>query len=283
MTKAQSEQQHQLEYLQPCLAAGSSPPPGWQPISSLRLIIIVGVTGTGKTTATKNLTKNGFDFQLLPDRRFLTDKLIIAPLQREDCQEVKTLPRMQRVPYIRRYKQRHPAGLAYAVSKLFVDPTTCKDFWVFNGLRGEEEVKYAIEAIPKAQFIVLDAIDIVRAQRLIRRHDPYDQMQEKEHKANIEKVDSFEAIGVPEAAEMFSTEEEQQLLKMAKNGHVKVTEVRDILKLLSVERSLYKKEATISTLLSLAPDRTLLIDTTSQKPETVTKKIIDRFQRLDMV
>jgi hypothetical protein len=285
MTNDQAAQQDQLEYLQPCLAAGPSHPPGWQPISSLRLIIIVGVTGTGKTTATENLAEQGLNFELLPDRRFLTDKLIIAPLQREDGQEVKTLPRIQRVPYIRRYKQRHPAGLAYAISKLFVDPRTCDDFWVFNGLRGQEEVRYAIEAIPKAEFIVLDADDIVRAERLIKRKDPYDRMikRKKEHNPVIEKIDSFEAIGIPEAAEMFSPEEERQLLEIAENKSTSFVEIANILKLLWIERSLYDKDATIATLRSLAPQRTCVIDTTDLHPNEVTHEIIGRLRELELI
>jgi len=285
MIKEQATQQDQLEYLQPCLAAGPSPPPGWQPLSSLRLIIIVGVTGTGKTTATENLVRKGLDFELLPDRRFLTDKLIIAPLQREDHQEVKTLPRIQRVPYIRRYKQRHPAGLAYAVSKLFVDPKACQDFWVFNGLRGQAEVRYAIEAIPKAEFIVLDADDVVRAQRLIERKDPYDRMikRKREHNPVVEKVNSFEAIGIPEAAEMFSPEEERRLLEMAEHENTSFVEIANILKLLWIERSLYDKDATIATLRSLAPKRTCVIDTTSLNPNEVAHKIIARLRELELI
>jgi hypothetical protein len=189
------------------------------------------------------------------------------------------------VPYIRRYKQRHPAGLAYAISKLFVDPRTCDDFWVFNGLRGQEEVRYAIEAIPKAEFIVLDADDIVRAERLIKRKDPYDRMikRKKEHNPVIEKIDSFEAIGIPEAAEMFSPEEERQLLEIAENKSTSFVEIANILKLLWIERSLYDKDATIATLRSLAPQRTCVIDTTDLHPNEVTHEIIGRLRELELI
>lgn len=285
MTQPQAEQQDQLEYLQPWLAAGPSPPPGWQPLSTLRLVIIVGVTGTGKTTATKNLAKNGLNFQLLPDRRFLTDKLIIAPLQREDGQEVKTLPRIQRVPYIRRYKQRHPAGLAYAISKLFIDPAACGGFWIFNGLRGPAEVRYAIDAIPRAEFLILDASEIVRAQRLIKRKDPYDRMikGEKESSTGDGDMNRFEALGVPKAAAIFSPQEQAQLLEMAKSEHFAAADVRNILELLCLERRLYDKDATIATLNSLAPERTCLIDTTDLSAGEVAQKMIGRLRELDVL
>jgi hypothetical protein len=271
-----------FEYIRPCLGTGSVFPPGWQAITNLPLIIIVGVTGTGKTTLTDNLADAGYEFELLPDRRNLTDQLIIAPLQREDNQKVHTLPRMQRVPYIRRYKQRHPAGLAYAISRLYVDSKTCNKFWVFNGLRGKSEVSYAIDAFPKAQFIVLDASNITRAQRLLKRKDPYDRTTKfkQDNDSMLEKAASFAALGVPEAAEIFSLDEEQKLLKMVRNDSVTLSELRDILQLLSVESSLYKKDETIATLLSLAPERTLVIDTTTLNPKEVAHKIIVRLQEL---
>lgn len=281
----QAKQQDQLEYLQPWLATGPSLPSGWQPLSTLRLVIIVGVTGTGKTTTTSNLSQNGLKFELLPDRRFLTEKLIIAPLQREDGQEVKTLPRIQRVPYIRRYKRRHPAGLAYAISKLFVNPADCEGFWIFNGLRGQEEVRYAVEAIPRAEFIVLDASDIVRAQRLIKRKDPYDRMGKREDETTIGDgtTNRFEALGVPEAAAMFSPQEQKQLVEMAKSDHFAVANVRNILELLCLERRLYDKDATITTLMALAPERTFVIDTTELSSNEVAQKMIGRLRELDIL
>jgi len=271
-----------FEYIQPYLGTGPATPPGWKEITSFPLIIIVGVTGTGKTTFTNNLAESGYDFELLPDRRELTDQLIIAPLQREDHQEVRTLPRMQRVPYIRLYQQRHPAGLAYAISQLYVDPAVCSKFLIFNGLRGESEVQYAVDALPEAQFIVLDASNIVRAKRLLKRKDSYDRTPKYEHKnlSMLEKAVSFDALGVPEAVQIFSLDEELSLLEMARNGSVTITELRDILQLLCVERSLYNKDETIATLLSLAPERTLVIDTTTLNPEEVIPKIIARFQEL---
>jgi hypothetical protein len=271
-----------FEYIQPYLGTGYATPPGWKAITNFPLIIIVGVTGTGKTTFTNNLVEAGYDFELLPDRRDLTDQLIIAPLQREDHQEVRALPRMQRVPYIRHYQQRHPAGLAYAISQLYVDPAVCSKFLIFNGLRGESEVQYSIDASPKSQFIVLDASNIVRAKRLLERKDSYDRTSKykQENLSMLEKAASFDALGVPEAAEIFSLDEEQSLLEMTRNGNVTVAELRDILQLLCVERSLYNKDETIATLLSLAPERTLVIDTTTLNPKEVTKKIIARFQEL---
>lgn len=273
-----------FEYIQPYLGTGSATPPGWKAITSFSLIVIVGVTGTGKTTFINNLAEAGYDFELLPDRRDLTNQLIIAPLQREDRQEVHTLPRMQRVPYIRRYQQSHSAGLAYAISQLYIDPTVCSNFLIFNGLRGESEVQYAVDALPKAQFIVLDASNVVRAQRLLTRKDSYDRTTkyEQENLLTLEKAASFDALGVPEAAEIFSLDEEQLLLEMARNGSVTITELRDILQLLCVESSLYNKDETTATLLSLAPERTLIIDTTTLNPEEIIQKIVVRFQELDI-
>jgi hypothetical protein len=284
MTSKPPMQLLEFEYLQACLGIGSPPPSGWRPIASLPMVVMVGVTGTGKTTTVQALFDLGCEFHMLPDRRLLTDRLIIAPLQREDIQPVKTLPRMQRVPYIRRYKRRHPAGLAYALSQLHVDPEQCKYPLLFDGLRGDEEVSYAAKALPNTKFVVLDALDIVRTKRLLDRRDPYDRMtdfqQHYRDKSSTNEISDFKQLDVPEAEAIFTPEEEQELLGWLHNGDISLADLRNILKLVSVERSLYQKEDTISALLALAPERTLVIDTTSNTVGEVAQEIVSEFGEL---
>ena len=54
--------------------------PSFYPLSSLPVIILVGLTGVGKTTVI-TLLQDSLDFILLPNRRDVTDEIIIASLQ----------------------------------------------------------------------------------------------------------------------------------------------------------------------------------------------------------
>ena len=83
-----------------------------------KLLILVGLTGTGKTTAVNALRGQGCRFLLLPNRRDLTDRLIIAHLQQRDGVPVAPVPdRTQRFAYTRRYRELYPGGMAYAVGE----------------------------------------------------------------------------------------------------------------------------------------------------------------------
>ena len=236
--------------------------------------------GTGKTTALKEMKKYGSAFQVLPDRRWLTEQLIVAPLQREGGQEVQPLSRTQRVPYIRRYKERFPAGMAYAIAQLHLAPAKCGDFILFDGLRGKREIEYAVEAFPKAQFILFEVRELLRVQRLLNRADPYDQLNKENCPARLGDLSKTD---IPEITEIFSLEDAQNLFNFVSGEKINLDELRNILNLVLLERSLYDKEATKSALLSLAPDRTLVIDTGNHNPEEVSRKIRARLSEKNML
>jgi len=236
--------------------------------------------GTGKTTAVKKMQSNG-SVQVLPDRRWLTEQLIVAPMQREDsCQEVQSLSRTQRIPYIRRYKEHFPAGMAHAIAQLYLDPAEYGHFILFDGLRGKKEVEYALDALPKAEFIFFDATELIRVQRLLDRSDPYDQVSKKKRPSGSI---SLSGIDVSELTEIFSMEDAQTLLGFVSRKKINPDELRNILKLILLERSLYDKEATKLALTSLAPERTLVIDTDSHTAEEVSRKIRARLLEKDML
>lgn len=271
-----------LEEIEPYLGAERPVPPGWQPIVAMPMLIMVGGMGAGKSTTVNALADAGCAFRLLPNRRTLTNLLIVAPLQREDNLPVQILDRTGRLPYIRRYRERHPAGLAHAIADLYIRldqrDTSCNHLLVFDGLRGEDEIRYAVEALPLARYVMLDTPDIVRIERILERHDPYDRFSSEPWSRNPsswpDTVDSFAAIGEPGAANVFTADDERELLAMVRDGHVSVDEMRDKLRLIVTERSLYRLEDTMAALHELAPDRTHIIDTTRYSPAQIAQKIL---------
>ncbi len=276
---------------------GDTLPTGWLTISQLcdrshrrtfanltvtsPLIIVVGVTGVGKTTTLSALSHYGCDFSLLPNRRVLTDHLIISQLQRQDGQVPHPVDRVTRLAYTRRYRQDYPGGMAHLLGQVQVNPTQIAAPLIFDGLRGENEVRYAAAALPQATFVVLDAPDLVRLQRLLHRGDPFDQVTVQNrltapvnHQPTSDPGDrGFAALGIPEAKQVFDAHQEAAILNWVHTGHVMPDELRAKLKIVVEERRNYDPQATIHTLKQVAGDRTLIIDTTRQTPEQAAQRI----------
>ncbi|MEM7030827.1 MAG: AAA family ATPase, partial [Chloroflexota bacterium] len=168
-----------FQTLSPWLGVGAPCPPMWQSITEHEVMILVGLTGVGKTTTVEALTATGLTFANLPNRRIITDHLIIGWLQAQDGQPIETVrDRTERFDYTRRYRQIFAGGMAHALSQLWVNPQELPTpHLLFDGLRGENEVKYAAELLPNAFFIVLDAPNDVRIQRLLGRDDSFDQVE----------------------------------------------------------------------------------------------------------
>jgi hypothetical protein len=221
----------------------------------------------------------------------LTNLLIVAPLQREENVPVKVLDRNGRLPYIRRFKERHPAGLAYALSQLTINVTpedpTCEKFFLFDGLRGEEEINYAARALPCALFALLDTPDIVRIKRILDRKDPYDRFFPEGGGRNPgpvgKRLVSFADIGEPDASRIFTVDEEHELLEMVNDGVIDEEELKDKLRLVLVERSMYDMRATVAALENTAPDRTLFIDTTKYTPAQIAEQVVSHLRDADML
>jgi hypothetical protein len=275
-----AEGNHRFETITPTLGSGAVPPPGWRPIGEFPLLIMVGGTGSGKSVAIQEITRRWHPdaLHVLPNRRELTDRLVVAPLQRADGLEVRALGRMEKLAYIRRFRERHPSGLAYAFAQLWADGSRLNgnDLLVFDGLRGEEEVRFAVEALPQARFAALDAPVFVRLCRLVERRDAYDTISGPPTRPlpNVAEGMLCERLGVPDACGMFSLEEEAALLGLLAGGQVTEKDLRDRLKVLAGEHSLYDVRAAIRLLEQLAPQRTLVVDTTTHNPQQVGERML---------
>ena len=257
----------------PGLGVGDAPA-GWRSLAEASLLILVGVTGVGKSATVDALGQLGVDFALLPNRRELTDKLIIGYLQQQDGEPRRPVrDRQQRFDYTRRYREANPGGMAHLLDRLWVDPTQRTGLLLFDGLRGEEEVSYAAERLPQARFVVLDAPDMVRVQRLLGRNDAFDRVGDAVAPPAGDDVDAhlrdFDALGVAEARHLFSPGEERALLDLARRGEVPAAELAAKLRIVVGERRNYDPAAAILVLENLAPDRTLVVDTVTNDPVAV--------------
>jgi hypothetical protein len=140
------------------------PRPGLVRAGEARLLIVVGLTGAGKSSFTRAL-----GWPLLPNRRELVDRYVLPAFGRDPA----ALDRTERFELTRRWRQEHPGGVAEALAAGYV-PAGRR--LVFDGLRGADEVAYAREHLPRARFVVLEAPAAVRLERLLGRGDGFDRV-----------------------------------------------------------------------------------------------------------
>ena len=267
----------QFELLEPNLGRGERVPHGWQSILNFPLLIFVGGMGAGKSTTLDLLREGeylevlGFRPFRLPDRRELTERLIIADMQREMGEPVRKLKRLERVSYIIRYKGEQPAGLAFSISRLAMNVQEMQNpeslFLVFDGLRGEDELKFTLSEMPMARLVMFHTQDIVRLERLLERDDAYDKINGdviSDEQSLVEELKQFEFI---------TFDEINYLLEIVSSGKIIVEELLRKLKLLEVEYSMYDVHNTRQILQDLGGDRTIEVDTTMEKPNQIARKI----------
>ncbi len=147
----------------------------------MKLLFLLGLTGVGKSTAVSALQAFRGPVTLLPNRRALTDALIIPDVQREAGQPVQAVSdRVERFELTRRYRERYPGGMVHALSRyleahpqLGANPASLV---VFDNLRGLDEARAGVKTFPDARFILLDAPPLVRLERLVGRNDRFDRV-----------------------------------------------------------------------------------------------------------
>ncbi len=212
---------------------------GWCRIDERPLLILVGLTGVGKTTTVKALKTAGMDFVLLPNRRAITDAVLIPAMQRANGEPVTPVQdRSRRFAYTRQYRAHFPGGMAYALSQMVVKQAmlSATAVLLFDGLRGANEVAFAAQNLPQAHFLFLDAPDTVRLQRLRKRNDAFDQV--------------------------------------CTNG----TEVETAVAIINGERQNYDPQATLTALQEHAPQRLIYADTTSHTPDEIAQLLVACYQ-----
>lgn len=267
-----------FELLSPWLAVGKPDSSKWQPINRQPLWILVGLTGVGKTSTVQALSEAGLSFALLPNRRTLTDKLMISWVQAYQGQPARLVTdRAERFAYTATYRKHFAGGMAHTLAQLLVKPTALTATWLFfDGLRGENELSHAIELLPQARFILLDAPNFVRIHRLLGRHDKFDQISSLSTAANQgQRLNSLAQLGIEEVGDLLTREQEEALLKLVRSGEVSKADLQAKLRIVLAERQNYDPIATRLTLQTLAPERTIFVDTTQYRPNEIAELVIN--------
>lgn len=142
------------------------------------LLIVVGLTGVGKSTTLEALRAAVPGARLLPNRRALADALVLPEAQRLEGEPQQPVgDRLERFRLSARYRRAHPGGMAHALQRFLTSDapgTGDAPLTLFDNLRGAEEVGYAVQAFDDARFVALEAPAAVRVLRLAGRRDAFD-------------------------------------------------------------------------------------------------------------
>ena len=250
-------------------AAGPSAP--WRSVAEFDLVIMVGMTGAGKTTTLAELQRQGVAYRLLPNRREVTDQVMISRLQQQDNQPPQpVLDRLARFQYTARYRAMFPGGMAHALSKLWLAESDLSRPLLFDGLRGLNEIQAALESLPHSRFIVLAAPDLIRISRLLNRGDLFDAV---ESVANQTTFDAETALRqIPGLTDLFTTTQVAAIARLA--DELPVRELAQKVTIIVEERRHYNPESTTAYLQNnLSEDRCLVIDTVAHNTATVARQI----------
>ncbi len=117
---------------------------------------------------------------------------------------------------------------------------------LFDGLRGADEVRFALEHLPNSRFVVLEARDLTRLSRLLQRGDAFDRVRlEQTDLATLREL----AQGVLSEAE----------LQEALGWNVPIQELTAKLKIVAEERKNYDPSGSRQVL--AGHPRALFLDT----------------------
>lgn len=140
----------------------------------MQLLFLVGLTGVGKSTILPTLLAgDGEGARLLPDRRTLTDEIILpAALALDDRPQLPVVDRLERFRLTARYREAHPEGIVHALHEHL--ETKGGAGAIFDGLRGVVEVRAADLRFPGSRFLMLEGRVETRVARLLGRADRFD-------------------------------------------------------------------------------------------------------------
>ena len=233
---------------------------GFAALRDVPLLVLVGVTGVGKSTTLEALKNTGLRFNALPDRREVTDAVIFKGQTVTD--------RAERFARTAAFRTAHPGGMAEALLKVSV---SLEPPLLFDGLRGLNEVTFAAEHLPLARFVALDAPDTVRVARLLGRGDAFDRLR-VEGRTQEAKVGTLELLLAVEGIEAVFSGAETELLAELEG---EPGDIAAKVGIVVTERRHYDPRAANAFLRSLPGERVLYVDTTLESPENVAARIKD--------
>lgn len=218
------------------------------------MLFISGLTGVGKSSTLKALGELK-DYILLPNRRELTDQIIIPEVLQDEGKNVyEVKDRLERFRLTAAYRQKHPKGIIKALQSHMQNLPIGN--YIFDNIRGLEECQAAIQSFPEARVIFLDAPPLVRLKRLLGRKDSFDQVL-----GNLEAADLLEQLHAIE--NIHQVFEPQHILNL-KTSNITDRQLLDAVHIILAEHKNYNAAEAACFLRQVLPEKQLLYLETSQ-------------------
>lgn len=246
------------------------------PLRDRDLLILVGFTGAGKSTTLTALEGRRVLSGILPDRRELTDKVILPAMTGDPTRKVTD--RLERFALTAAFRDRHPGGMGEVLEHVGVPRTIPDGLIVFDGLRGRAEITAGCR-MPKAKFLYLETSPDIRLTRLCLRDDPFDRASVEDgphpsrpdHSERDRILDILDQFGIPQ---MIDAATRQSLTTRLVESGVGPEMVAQAAAILSDEATHYSASETLDALDRLAPGRTVILDSGLLSPEDVADRVI---------
>jgi hypothetical protein len=156
------------------------PQAGFVALRSTPMLMLAALTGTGKSTTLDALAARRSSGEIdyvddIPSRREVADLIAIPTAQallKEAIEPVKD--RTARFRYTRTFAESVAGGMARAFSWLYYRPEGETPI-VSEGIRGGDEIGFALENYPAWRIAELALNPLTRLQRLSTRNDGFDQ------------------------------------------------------------------------------------------------------------
>lgn len=152
------------------------PRAGFRPLGDHGMLMLVALTGTGKSTTLKAMRQRMDQRGAgpMPSRREIADWIAIPTAQTLACEPIGPVhDRRLRFAYTRKFAEQVPGGMAAAFSWLYLADES-DGHLLSEGIRGESEIRYALRHFPRWQVIELSLNPLTRLRRLSKRRDDFD-------------------------------------------------------------------------------------------------------------
>lgn len=152
------------------------PRAGFRPLGDQALLMLVALTGTGKSTTLELLRRrlSGRNTAAIPSRREVADWIAIPTAQTFADEPLIPLPdRRLRFAYTREFAAHVTGGMAAAFSWLYL-ADEFDGLLLSEGIRGENEIQYALRHFPRWRIVELSLNPLTRLRRLSGRRDDFD-------------------------------------------------------------------------------------------------------------
>ncbi|SDF44944.1 AAA family ATPase [Thalassobaculum litoreum] len=256
-------------------------PAGRQALATARLVIFVGLTGSGKSATVTALAETGAVRAVLPDRRAVTDRIILPAMTGNPDRPVTD--RIERFRLTAAFRDAHPGGMGDVLERLTVDRDAAEGWlaggWlVFDGVRGPAEAAAAAR-LPNAVFAVLEAPPEVRVARLSLRGDPFDRASLDGNDMTEDPggaADYLRALREHEVGTLMQEETMLRLARLLSDAGADPAAVASAAAIVVEESRYYDTGPAIAVLQDRAPGRTVIVDTAENPVADVVSAISAR-------